>query len=243
MDGVGAAVVGTSELPGYFPMLCSLNQQGSLGIKIDTETKPADVRAFALCDRPLCRSSAGHLAINLLDSWNDDITELCRGFEKCPYHRDRAFAINDKRGSSACAFNVRDPMHRSLTPRPSSLDCDEGMSTTGDATVECQPGASTSAAQVVANIPEQLLAEGGRVGQDTVEIRSCVATKSGGSWCVPSDVFAVARQCDECDTEQGQDGHDAGSSDEFGSGADECGRKQRPVPAQSRAKLRERHGE
>jgi len=77
VDGVGAAVVGTSELPGYFPMLCSLNQQGSLGIKIDTETKTADVRAFALYDRPLRRSSAGHLAINLLDSWNDDMTELC----------------------------------------------------------------------------------------------------------------------------------------------------------------------
>ena len=80
VDGVGAAVVGTSELPGYFPMLCSLNQQGSLGIKIDTETKTADVRAFALYDRPLCRSSAGHLTINLLGSWNDDMTELCRGF-------------------------------------------------------------------------------------------------------------------------------------------------------------------
>ena len=62
-------VFSASSLEGHFPILLSLEQQGSLGIKIDIEYRTADLCRLGLVGLPLGRTSAGHIALDVLENW------------------------------------------------------------------------------------------------------------------------------------------------------------------------------
>ena len=170
-------VFSTSSLEGSFPILLSLQQQGSLGIRIDTEYHTADIRRLGLVDLPLRRTSAGHLAIDILEHWpslglfdaidDADLTDV-----------DKAVVVHTQRSADTSGSKVMGDLSDQLVNPYSGFGDDSGdgfavAAGCGSAgPMGCEPRTEAAPLALVAAHPDEVLHHGGLLRQDCDSSRS-----------------------------------------------------------------------
>ena len=162
-------------------------------MKVEKESDTVDVRAFSIRAAPLTRSSAGHLAINLLEGW-PDFHELPSGFHHLPgegFRKDRAAFVGPGAAGTRLKFSMStDAVTDSSFAASLQHACAEGMrrqsKTDDEQSVGIQSRATASAISIVEDVHCERDQQVEICDQVSAHVRGDDSQVSEDSWSVCS---------------------------------------------------------